>query len=161
VCSDTIVNGGFESGDFTGWSRPSQNPPGAVITDSVYSGIYAARIGAATIGDPITTTSYSSVRQSITLPADALTATLSLARYRWSGDTSSDRQYLAVLRTGQPVDYLFSEGAADSTWNTIEFDLKGYAGQNIDLLFSVFNNGLHGSTGMAIDDVQTRICVPQ
>jgi len=160
VCMDVIVNGGFESGDFTGWSRPSQNPPGAIVTDTVSSGSYAARIGAATTADPITMTSYSSIMQSITIPADAITATLSLARYRWSGDTSGDRQYLAVLRAGQPVDYLFSGGAADTGWNTISFDLKNYTGQTIDLLFSVKNDGLNGSTGMALDDVQTQICVP-
>jgi len=161
VCSDIIVNGGFESGDFTGWSRPSQNPPGAIVTDTVLSGSYAARIGAATIADPITTTSYSSIKQSLSIPANALTATLSLARYRWSGDTSGDRQYLAVLRPGQPVDYLFSGGVADAGWNSVSFDLKSYAGQTIDLLFSVMNNGAGGSTGMALDDVQLQMCVPQ
>jgi N-acetylmuramoyl-L-alanine amidase len=161
MCYNALVNGGFESGDFTGWSRPSQNPPGAIVTDTVFSGSYAARVGAATISDAITTTSYSSIRQSITIPADAISATLSLARYRWSGDTSGDRQYLAVLRSGQPTDYLFSEGAADTRWNTISFDLKSYAGQDIDLLFSVKNDGLGGTSGMALDNVQTEICVPQ
>ena len=161
VCSDFLVNGGFESGDFAGWSRPSQNPPGAIITDNVFRGSYAARIGAATISDSITTTSYSSIKQSITIPATAITATLSLGRYRWSGDTSGDRQYLALLRTGQPPVYLFTGGAVDTSWNTISFDLKDYTGQTIDVLFSVMNDGLNGSTGMAIDDVQTQICVPQ
>jgi N-acetylmuramoyl-L-alanine amidase len=161
TCYEAIVNGGFESGDFTGWSRPSQNPPGAIITGSVYSGSYAARIGAATISDAISATSYSSIRQSITIPTTAVTATLSFARYRWSGDTAGDRQYLAVQRSGQPTDYLFSEGAADTTWNMIAFDLKNYAGQAINLLFSVMNNGLGGSSGMALDDVQAQICAPQ
>jgi N-acetylmuramoyl-L-alanine amidase len=161
LCYEAIVNGGFESGDLTGWTQPSQNPPGAIVTDTVFSGSYAARIGAATINDAITTTSYSSIKQSITIPADVMTATLSVARYRWSGDTSADRQYLAVLRPGQPVAYLFSEGAADADWNTVTYDVQNYAGQTIDLLFSVMNNGLGSSTGMAIDDVQLQICVPQ
>ncbi len=66
-----------------------------------------------------------------------------------------------LLRTGQPPVYLFSDGAVDTSWNTISFDLKDYTGQTIDVLFSVMNDGLNGSTGMAIDDVQTQICVPQ
>jgi len=160
TCNNTIVNGGFESGDFTGWTQPSQNPPGTIVTDTVFSGNYAARIGAATISDVMTTTSYSSIMQNLTIPANAITVTLSLARYRWSGDTSGDKQYAAVLRTGQPVDYLFSEGAADPGWNTVSFDLKSYAGQTIDLLFSVMNNGQNGTTGMALDDVHTQVCVP-
>jgi N-acetylmuramoyl-L-alanine amidase len=160
VCSDLIVNGGFESGDFTGWSRPSQNPPGAVVTDTLFSGSYAARIGAATISETITTTSYSSVKQSVSIPANAITATLSLARYRWSGDTDGDRQYLVVLRPGQPIDYLFSGGTDDASWNRASFDLMGYAGQTIELLFSVMNNGAGGSSGMALDEVQLQVCVP-
>jgi hypothetical protein len=160
VCSNLIINGGFESGDFTGWSRPSQNPPGTIMTDTVFSGSYAARIGAATISETITTTSYSSVKQSVSIPANAITATLSLARYRWSGDTDGDRQYLVVLRPGQPIDYLFSGGADDAQWNRASFDLMGYAGQTIELLFSVMNNGAGGSSGMALDEVQLPVCVP-
>jgi N-acetylmuramoyl-L-alanine amidase len=161
VCYEASVNGGFESGDFTGWTRPSQNPPGAIVTDTVFSGSYAARIGAATPADPITTTSFSSVKQSMSVPAQALTATLSLARYRWSGDLNGDRQYAAVQRPGQPIDYLFSGGADDAGWNKVSFDLKSYAGQVIDLLFSVMNNGSSGASGMAVDEVQLHICVPQ
>ena len=160
VCTDIVVNGSFESGDFTGWTRPSQNPPGAIVTDTVFGGSYAVRIGAETIADPITTTAYSSVRQSVSIPADAITATLSLARYRWSGDTSGDRQYLVVLSGGQIDQFLFSEGAADAGWNTVMYDMLSYAGQTIDLLFSVKNDGLGGTSGMALDDVQLQICVP-
>jgi hypothetical protein len=160
VCLDLIINGGFESGDFTGWTRPSQNPPGAIVTATVFSGSYAARIGAATTAEPITTTSYSSIKQSVSLPAETITATLSFARYRWSGDTAGDRQYLAVLRPGQPVVYLFSDGADDASWNRVSFDLMEYAGQTIDLLFSVMNNGAGGSSGLALDEVQLQVCVP-
>jgi hypothetical protein len=161
ACYEVIVNGGFEAGDFTGWTRPSQNPPGAIVTDMVFSGSYAARIGAATSADLITTTSYSSIKQSVSIPTEAITATLSLARYRWSGDTAGDRQYLAVLLNGQVAEYLFSEGAADAGWNTVTYDMQNYAGQAIDLLFSVMNNGLGGSTGMALDGIELQVCVPQ
>ena len=161
VCYDAIVNGGFESGDFTGWTRPSQNPPGAIVTDTVFSGNYAARIGAATIADSITTTSYSSVKQSVSIPANAITATLSLARYRWSGDTANDYQYLAVLQGSQVLGYLFSGVANDIGWNSISSDLKSYAGQAIELLFSVMNDGTGGTSGMALDEIHVQICVPQ
>jgi hypothetical protein len=35
-----------------------------------------------------------------------------------------------------------------------------YAGQTIDLLFSVMNNGAGGSSGLALDEVQLQVCVP-
>jgi hypothetical protein len=162
VCSD-IVNGGFESGDFApGWSPLSLNPPPSVVTSPVASGNYAARIGAATISDAITQTSYSSFEQALNIPANVLTATLSFTRYRWSGDVISDTQYIVVVDQDNQVHDLIRERINDPTWVTAQFDLQAYAGQSIKLWFGVVNKGdNNGSTGMAIDDVQTQICVPQ
>jgi hypothetical protein len=163
VCSDIIVNGGFESGDFApGWDPLSPDPPPTVVTSPVASGSYAARIGAATISDAITQTSYSSFEQALSIPANVLTATLSFARFRWSGDVISDTQYIVVVDQASQVHYLISERVNDPAWVTAQFDLQAYAGQSIKLLFGVVNKGdNNGSTGMAIDDVQTHICVPQ
>jgi hypothetical protein len=91
-----------------------------------------------------------------------LTATLSFARYRWSGDVSSDTQYVVIVDQGGQVHSLISERVDDPAWVTAGFDLQAYAGQAIKLWFGVVNKGDdNGSTGMAIDDVQTQICVPQ
>jgi hypothetical protein len=159
TCTDNVANGGFESGDFSGWSRLSQNPPAAIITDPVYSGDYAARVGAATTSDSITEPSYSSAQQDLSIPADAITATLSFARYRYSGD-ASDLQYVVVL-SGTGTDYLVFDRVNDPQWLSGTFDLLEYAGQTITVRFGAYNNGSGGTTGMAIDDVHTQICVPQ
>jgi len=133
-----------------------------VVTSPVASGIYALRIGAATISDTITQTSYSSVEQAISIPAKVLTATLSFARYRWSGDVISDTQYMVIVDQAGQAHYLISERINDPTWVTANFDLLAYAGQTIKLWFGVVNKGdNNGSTGLAIDAVQTQICVPQ
>lgn len=163
VCSDIVVNGGFESGDFApGWSRLSPNPLPQVVTSPVASGSYAAQIGATTISDTITQTSYSSVEQALTIPANALTATLSFARYRWSGDVISDTQYMVIVDQDDQAHYLISERVHDPTWVTADFDVQTYAGQSIKLWFGVVNKGdNNGTTGMAIDDVQAHICMPQ
>ena len=163
VCSNTVVNGGFESGEFApGWSSLSPNPPPAVVMSPVASGIYAARIGAATVSETITQTSYSSFEQALSIPANVVTATLSFARYRWSGDVISDTQYIVIVDGNGAVEYLINEQVHDPTWVTAEFDLKSYAGQTIKVWFGVVNRGAHpGSTGMALDEVQTQICVPQ
>ena len=92
----------------------------------------------------------------------SLTVTLSFARHRWSGDVISDTQYIVVVDQDSQAHYLFSEHVNDPTWVTAQFDLLAYAGQSIKLWFGVVNKGdNNGTTGMAIDDVQTQICVPQ
>ncbi len=162
TCYEALTNGDFESGRFApAWSPLAQNPPPAIVMDTVRSGSYAARVGAATTSDPMTQTSYSSFEQVFSLPANALTATLSFARYRWSGDVISDTQYIVVIDQVGQTHYLTSEHVHDPAWVVSEFDLTPYVGQTIKLWFGVVNKGDHnGSTGMAIDDVQAQICAP-
>jgi hypothetical protein len=91
----------------------------------------------------------------------AVTATLSFERYRYAGDVT-DLQYAYVLTPGSNLpDYLVYDRVHDPQWLSGTFDLLGYAGQTLTLRFGVYNNGSGGTTGMVIDDVQTRICVPQ
>jgi hypothetical protein len=160
VCQDVIVNGGFESGAWTpGWYVLAANPLPAIITDTVHAGNYAARIGAATISDTITQTAYSSFGQTLSLPAEAITATLSVERYRYSSN-SSNAQYAVVLDAANQVHYLFTDHADDPNWIHDQFDLLPYAGQTIKVWFSVYNSGAVGTAGMLIDDVQMQACVP-
>lgn len=160
VCQDIIVNGGFESGALTpGWFVLAANPLPAIVTDPVHSGSYAVRIGAATIGDPITQTAYSSFGQTLSIPAGAITATLAVERYRYLGD-SGNMQYAVVLDAANQVHYLFSDHVDDPHWRHAQFDLLPYAGQTIKLWFSVYNSGQGGTAGMLIDNVQTQVCVP-
>jgi hypothetical protein len=42
--ADLIVNGGFETGDFTGWTTGANSYPEYIVTDPVNSGTYAAQI---------------------------------------------------------------------------------------------------------------------
>jgi len=160
ACQDIVVNGDFEAGQLSpGWDVLAPNPLPTVVTDPVYSGHYAARIGAATTSDDITQTAYSSFGQSLIVPADALTATLSFERYRYSGD-STNLQYAVVLDAANQVHYLFTDHADDPRWFSDQFDLLPYAGQTVKLWFSVHNSGAGGTAGMLIDDVRTKVCVP-
>jgi N-acetylmuramoyl-L-alanine amidase len=159
ICSDSISNGGFETGDLAGWTIGAGNPPPQVIATPVYDGAYAVRVGAAGTADAITQRAYSSVQQTVSLPADVMTATVSFERYRYSGD-SGDLQYVVVLNGGDS-DYLVFDRADDAHWLSGIFDLSAYAGQTITLRFGAYNNGSGGTTGMLIDNVQTQICVPQ
>jgi hypothetical protein len=60
---NTIVNGGFETGDFTGWTRTGTT---AIVSSPVHSGTHAARLGSTnpTNGD-------SKVAQTFTAPTGA------------------------------------------------------------------------------------------
>ncbi len=42
--SNLIVNGGFETGDFTGWTATANSYPMSIVTSPVNSGLYAAQI---------------------------------------------------------------------------------------------------------------------
>jgi N-acetylmuramoyl-L-alanine amidase len=160
VCRDIITNGGFETGDFApGWYVLAATPLPGIITDTVHNGSYAARIGALTISDTLTQTAYSSFGQTLSIPAEAITVTLSVERYRYSGN-SNNAQYAVVLDAKNQVHYLFTNHADDPQWIHDQFDLLAYAGQTIKLWFSVYNSGNGGTAGMLIDDVQTRVCVP-
>ena len=87
-----------------------------------------------------------------------MTATLSFARYRYSGD-AGDLQYVVVV-SGTVADYLVYDHANAMTWLPAQFDLKPYAGNTVKLRFSVYNNGVGGSTGMLVDDVAAQVCTP-
>ena len=141
VCSETIFNGGFELG-FTGWITPSFIPPPAIVTSPVFTGGQAVRVGSAvTSSGVITQLSFSSVQQAVTIPANAISATLTFQRYRVSGDTANDLQFVAVLSGTAVLDYLVYERVDDPAWVGAQADLLAYAGQTLNLRFSVKNDG--------------------
>jgi hypothetical protein len=60
--ADLIVNGGFETGDFTGWTTGANSYPETIKTSPVHSGTYAAQIAGYssnpnTLSQTVTTTS--------------------------------------------------------------------------------------------------------
>ena len=162
VCRDVVVNGGFETGLFApDWRVRGVSPLPQLISRTAYSGQFAAQVGALTSSDPITQLAYSSLEQSLRLPGDAVTATLTWARARWSGDEQGfDAQYALIIDQAGGVHTLVNENVNDPVWRTITFDLLPYAGQDIQLRLGVGNDGTGGSTGMLIDDVQAHVCTP-
>src|SRR5439155_17927253 len=82
-----IVNGGFESGDFTGWTIDGFNNPPVVTNTDAHSGKYAAFVG----GHPpqfcvvgIATTGDSSFYQQFTVPINGGT----LSFWHWDCTTN-------------------------------------------------------------------------
>jgi hypothetical protein len=157
ACHEAIVNGGFASG-MTGWTLLASNPPPAIVTSPVFTGFTQSM----QLGSDITTislyTGFSSVQQAVTIPVTATSVTLAFQRYRISGDTVNDLQYVAVVSGTSVLDYLIYEHVNDPQWVAAQFDLTPYAGQPINVRFSVKNDGTGGATGMYVDGVSLQIC---
>jgi hypothetical protein len=157
TCTNILANGDFETGDLTDWVTLAPNPLAQVVTDTVYAGQFAARVGKIDTSGSIT--GFSSIQQDLIIPTNALTATVSFARYRYSNDLA-DLQYVGVTSGTAVVQYLVLEHVNDPQWVNAQFDLLPYAGQTIGLRFSVQNKTAASITGLFVDDVKLNVCVP-
>ncbi len=172
-CVEGIANGGFESdGD---WEIPSTTYLAAYTTAAARSGDRSMRVGIVEPGDDVY--SYSSARQAVTIPADAISATLRFWLYPMSEEPpanlslpirlqsatiqetaqSGDSQYVLVLEDDE---WLVQQRTNDRQWIFYEFDLTTYTGRTITLHFGVYNDGWSGVTSMYVDDVSLEICPP-
>ena len=174
VCDERIVNGGFEfDGD---WEIPSTGYPAAYTTEIAHSSNRSMRVGIVEPSD--NRTSYSSARQLVTIPAEAISATLRFWLYPMSGEPatlglpapplantlqatalSGDAQYVLVLdEYGRRIDTLLWQRTNDRQWTLYQFDLMPCAGQTIKLHFGVYNDGWGGVTAIYLDDVSLEVC---
>jgi photosystem II stability/assembly factor-like uncharacterized protein len=171
---DIIVDGGFE-GD-GGWDMPTTPQPAGYSPEVTYDGFRSARVG---IVNDSNTYAFSSARQEVTIPVDAVAATLGCHLYPVSGESmavpqsqafrrgvaldawhslssasAGDAQYVLVLDSDDTIlEFLFWDLSNDQHWQRHTFDLTNYAGQTIKLHFGVRNDGQDGQTGMYVDNV--------
>ncbi len=165
---DILINGGFEAN--SGWDLPNNR---AAYSDRVvYDGTHSMRVG---IDNGPNASAYSSARQVVTIPADAISATLQCYVYEVSGELAGvalspppspdwaadqtdgcpgDAQYLLILEAdGSPIlERLFWERTNAQHWQFRAFDLTKYQGQTIMLHWGVCNDGEGGRTGMYVDN---------
>ncbi len=158
-CSDILVNGDFEGSG--GWwihvspataaYVPAPNRPGSAI-----------RLGITEVPNRY---AYSSIEQTVTIPANAVSAEL-----RWDflalaeGPADADRQQLIILdpMTRHPIEILWDVRRNDGVWLTAATDLTIYRGQTIILYFNVFNDGngaVDETTAMYLDNVELEVCI--
>lgn len=167
---DILINGRFEAN--SGWEMPVTRYQASYTNDVVYAGQQAAQIG---LVNYINKLAWSSVRQEVTLPANTLTATLSLQLYPVSEESNmasqalafpadelagttavaaGDAQYGLVLDpvTGETLETIYWQLSNDQVWQTHTSDLSAYAGQTILLHFGVYNDDLGGRTAVYLDN---------
>ena len=174
-CGDVITNGGFE--DDSGWVIPETSYPATYTMAVTRTGNRSMRAGIVESADNVY--SFSSFRQTVTIPADVVSATLRFWLYRVSGEPPytptltalpldvgieeatlvGDLQYVVVLdEYNQEIRRLVSQRIDDQRWTSYEFDMGIHAGKTIKVHFGVFNDGVDGITAMYVDDVSLELC---
>ena len=106
--------------------------------------------------------SYSSISQEVTIPGDAVSATLSFWYYPICQDAFPYDWQVATIydHTWGFLAYAMPKACSNSqTWTHHTFDLMAYKGQTIILYFNVLNDGQGNlKTAMYLDDVSVQIC---
>ena len=154
-CLELLNNGNLEASG--GWTFGPTPAPAALVNAPVHSGAFALRLGIASGGNKV---AYSTAYQSVTLPPDATTITLTYwERPGLSGDISDFREVLA-LRTNYTVLRIIERqnGAGNDQWTQRTFDLTDLRGQTIVLYFNVYNNGSGATLVNYLDDLSLQSC---
>jgi hypothetical protein len=141
-----VVNGGFETGDFTGWTRAGTTS----ISTAPHGGTYAAQAGST-----IPTNGDSSVSQTFTAPAGANSLAFwykvicpDTVTYDWATATLRDNT------TGQTTTPLPKTCTNNNTWKQVTASIT--AGHNYTLtLVSHDDNYAGDATYVLYDDVAT------
>lgn len=154
-CAELTQNGGFEAG-FAGWA-PGTNPlRPAVVTAPVLSGVNAAEMGSQTQN----LNSYSSIRQTVTVPWGYARTFISFWTYTWAeAITGTDRQQFVLLGPGNvvwAVPWKVLESA--QAWQQHLFEIVGVGGQTFDIYFGTVNDGAGGRTALYVDEVHLWGC---
>lgn len=107
--------------------------------------------------------SWSSIRQQVTIPGGAASATLSFWYYPICQDTVEYDWQEAIIYDATfttKLAYVMPQVCSNSqTWTHQTFDLMPYKGQTIILYFNVKNDGWGNlKTAMYLDDVSVEVC---
>src|SRR6266536_4447517 len=155
-CTDPIVNGGFETGDFTGWVTSGANTP-VVSTNQAHSGTFSGFAGDSANGFcgflGVETAGDSVFYQQVTVAAGGGT----LSFWYWTCTTDSitfDWQDAYITDTsGTILQTIFHQCTDNQAWVQQTLDMTPYAGQTVRIEFLVHLDNFGDLTGMYVDDV--------
>ena len=154
-CPNLIVDGGFETGG--GWMLGPAPVPPQYVTFTKHSGNQSLMLG---ITSGANVESFSSARQTVTIPAPATQTTLSFWFYAMaSSPATTDYMEVVLLDTaGAILTKPWVSHNNSQLWNQLSFDLSPWRGQTVQLYFNVYNDGLGGTAAMFLDDVSLTAC---
>jgi hypothetical protein len=156
-CEEKVCNGGFE--EYACWIIPETPRKAAYSSVMWRTGSQSMRLG---ITSESNADSWSSIRQQVTIPGNAASATLSFWYYPicqdpylwdWQEAIIYDATLTHILAYAMPRSCSNSQ-----TWTHRTFDLMPYKGQTITLYFNVKNNGQCNKAAMYLDDVSVEVC---
>lgn len=154
--SNLIQNGGFETGNFTGWLTGGGVAP-KVSTAEAHSGSYSALLGQ-TSKPEVDGNSY--IYQTITIPGSANKVTLNF--YYWPG-TNDTIEYayqecLVQNTSGSTLATVLKVASNARGWKEVTYDLTSYKGETIRLYFAAHGNGYSPDyVYMYLDDVSVMV----
>jgi hypothetical protein len=158
ACQELIVNGGFESGA-EGWFLGPTERMAGVVSEPRHSGNQAMRLG---FIDGLNVHTFSSIRQTVSVPADAISAAITFWTYPMStANSGQDHQEFVILSPadnstlGLPWRVYYDNSRA---WTQQRIDLMAYRGQSIVVYFNAFNDGYGGNTALIVDDISLLAC---
>jgi len=159
ACSNIVQNPGFEEDG--GWTFQTDAPyPPEVTTKRALEGARSLRLGVPP--NSANREGWSAAWQAITLPPTLDSATLTFSYFPESTDLERDYFEVRLLdEAGFPIRAIIHpwEGRSNAQgWLPVTFDLTPYAGQTVQLYFSVYNDGRNGSARVYLDNVHVEVC---
>jgi hypothetical protein len=153
-----IQNGGFETGNFTGWSVGGVFSPTVVIYPK-HSGEYTALLGANRGPEPA---GDSWLYQAIYIPTEVTTATLTFYYWPFTDDRLPFDWQEAQIRdtNGNRLAQVFRLCTTTNDWVPVNFDLTPFKGQTIQVWFNAHGDGWYDRTYMYLDDVSVTLSLP-
>lgn len=154
--TNLVVNGGFETGNFSGWTTAGAVAP-TISNAEAHSGSYSALLGQTAAPE---VDGNSDIYQSITIPSTATKATLTF--WYWPGtDDTITYAYQEVLvqnTSGTTLATVLKVASNAKSWQEVTYDLSSYAGQTIRLFFAVHGNGYSRDyIYMYVDDISVTV----
>jgi hypothetical protein len=140
-----VVNGGFETGSFGGWTTSG---PSTAIVSTAHSGGFAARLGSAS-----PTNGNSTMQQTVTVPVNA---TLSFWYQPHCQDTLAHDQEQMQVRTttGATILRLLNGCSNSGVWTQVSRSMAGFRGLTLVLWFNNHDDNATGTaTSTLWDDV--------
>jgi hypothetical protein len=151
-----IRNGGFETGDFTGWQTGGAFAP-VVTTAEAHSGKYSALLGHTTAPE---VNGNSHIYQTITIPSTANKVTLNFSYWPGTNDSIQYAWQEALIQDNSGNLLATAVKVANNArgWKEVIYDLTSHKGQTIRVYFAVHGNGYSPDyIYMYVDDVTVTV----
>lgn len=162
-CMDILANGDFEWDGAWRFGDTPIPPFYAGPPNPVFNGSRSMALGAVLPGAPSNVASFSSIQQSVTLPATAQTARIRFYYYPSSTAAAGglSRQELVLLdplRWEETIETPWRVTENANRWLYKEIDLTRYLGRTLTFYFNARNAGDGTRTSMFLDYVQVLAC---